>query len=195
MSQHEQYHDPESEAAKWNSAVIKFIIYTSYWNVSCVKKACRNRIYFVIAGTMLLVTAFFNFILSKKTKIKSPKRPQESLGDQGPTTVCVTEGAAPDTTLSFLHMMTGRRGGPLALTTRDRCLGLGEREESVRAMLELEQEQATALKDTDRERRRWKERRLICFSSREEPVEREMEEMDGYCEPDTTSDTAPMITN
>lgn len=144
---------------------------------------------------MLLVTAFFNFILSKKTKTKSPKRPQETYSDQGPTTACVTERAGSDSTISFFHMVTGRRGGELAPATRDRCLGLGERGESVQAMLELEQ--TAAPKDTDRERRRWKERRLISFRGREEPVEREMEEMDGYCEPepDTTSDTAPMITD
>ncbi|XP_070772704.1 transmembrane protein 72 [Enoplosus armatus] len=149
----------------------------------------------IIPGSMLLVTAFFNFILSKKTKIKSPKRPQESHGDQGPTTVCGVEGAASDSTFSFFHMVTGRRGGGLALTARDRCLGPGERGESVQAMLELEQ--TAGPKDTDEERRRWKERRLVCFRGREEPVEREMEEMDGYCEPepDTTSDTAPMITD
>lgn len=28
VSQHEQYHDPETEAVKWNSAVIQFIIIT-----------------------------------------------------------------------------------------------------------------------------------------------------------------------
>ncbi|XP_033469921.2 transmembrane protein 72 [Epinephelus lanceolatus] len=149
----------------------------------------------VIPGIMLLVTAVFNFILSKKTKIKSPKRPQESHSDQGPTTVCVTEGTASNSTASFFHMTMGRRGGGLALTSRDHCLGPGERGESVQAMLELEQ--TTAPKGTDRERRRWKERRLISLRNREEPVEREMEEMEGYSEPepDTTSDTAPMITD
>ncbi|KAF3842140.1 hypothetical protein F7725_024091 [Dissostichus mawsoni] len=71
----------------------------------------------------------------------------------------------------------------------------GERGESVQAMLELEQ--TAAPKGTDRERRWWKEGRLISLRGREEPVEREMEEMDGYCEPepDSTSDTAPMITD
>ncbi|XP_036978632.1 transmembrane protein 72 [Acanthopagrus latus] len=148
----------------------------------------------VIPGTMLLVTAFFNFILSKKSKTnKSPKRPQESQSDQGPTTVCVTEAADSDSNFSFLHMAPGRRGGGLALATRDRSLGPGERGESVQAMLELEQQTAAT---ADRERRRWRERRLICFrGSKEEPVEREMEEMDCYNEPDTTSDTAPMITD
>ncbi|XP_074501763.1 transmembrane protein 72 isoform X1 [Sebastes fasciatus] len=154
----------------------------------------------IIPGAMLLVTALFNFILSKKTKVKSPKRPQqESHGDQGPTTICVTEGAASNSTVSFFHTMTGRRGGGLALATRDHCLGPGERGESVQAMLELELEQTEAPKGTDgeRRRRRWRERKLICLRGREEPVEREMEEMDGYCEPepDTTSDTAPMITD
>lgn len=140
---------------------------------------------------MLLVTALFNFILSKKTKSTSPKRPQESFSDQGLTTVCVTEGTSSDNTLSFFHMVTGRRGPALVpSTTRDHCHGPGERGESVQAMLALEHTAAP-------KERRWKERRLTRFSGREEPVEREMEEMEEYCEPepDTTSDTAPMITD
>nr|XP_043901793.1 transmembrane protein 72 isoform X1 [Solea senegalensis] len=147
----------------------------------------------VIPGIMLLVTAVFNFILSKKTKNKTQKRPQERYSEQGLTTVCVPETAGADSSASS----PGNRVGQVALTSRDRCLSLGERGESVQAMLQLEQ---TALpKDIDRERkrRRWKERRLISLRGREEPVEREMEEMDSYCEaePDTTSDTAPMITD
>nr|XP_020457475.1 transmembrane protein 72 isoform X2 [Monopterus albus] len=129
----------------------------------------------IIPGTMLLVTAFFNFILSKKIKPKSPKRPQESYGDQNLATVCIT----------------GRRGGGLAPTTQDPSLSLGERGESIQAMLNLEQ----TAKDTGREQKSWKERRQICFRDREEPAESVME-MDGYyeLEPDT-SDTAPMITD
>ena len=163
-------------------------------NVSFKETIFKNIYTFWLAGTMLLVTAFFNFILSKKSKTnKSPKRPQESQSDQGPTTVCVTEAADSDSNFSFLHMAPGRRGGGLALATRDRSLSPGERGESVQAMLELEQQTAAT---ADRERRRWRERRLICFrGSKEEPVEREMEEMDCYNEPDTTSDTAPMITD
>ncbi|KAA8583846.1 hypothetical protein FQN60_015054, partial [Etheostoma spectabile] len=74
--------------------------------------------------------------------------------------------------------VTGRKAGVLGLPNRDRCLGPGERGDSVQAMLDLEQ--TAAPKGTDRERRRWKERRLIGLRGREEPVEREMEEMDGY---------------
>ncbi|XP_047459500.1 transmembrane protein 72 [Mugil cephalus] len=143
----------------------------------------------VIPGTMLLVTAFFNFILSKKTKTKSAKSQQESYSDQGPTSVS-------DSTFSFLHVVTGRRGPALALISRDQCLGQGERGESVQAMLELDQTAAPKDNDRERRRRRWKEMRPM-LRGKEEPVEREMEEMDGYCEsePDTTSDTAPMITD
>lgn len=141
---------------------------------------------------MLLVTAFFNFILSKKTKTNSLKPPQES--DQGPTTVCVTERVLSQSSFSFLHFGTSRRGGGLALTSRNCWLSLRERGESIQAMLELEQSAAPT--EADRERRRCKERRLIFFRHKEEPVEREMEEMDCYSEPDvdTTSDTAAMIT-
>ncbi|KAI9535269.1 hypothetical protein NQZ68_002823 [Dissostichus eleginoides] len=112
----------------------------------------------IIPGIMLLVTALFNFILSKKTKPKPPKRPQGSHSDQGPTTVC-------------------EKGGTCSGNQRP-LPRPGERGESVQAMLELEQ--TAAPKGTDRERRWWKEGRLISFRGREEPVEREMEEMDRY---------------
>ncbi|KAM9364962.1 transmembrane protein 72 [Pholidichthys leucotaenia] len=141
----------------------------------------------VIPGSMLLVTALFNFILSKKSNTKPPKAPQESYSDQGPTAICVTGGSGSGSTFSFFHMLTGRSGKKLVLATM-------ERGESIQAILEMDQTAAPS--DTEGERTRWKERRLICFRSREEPVEREMEKMDGCCEsePDTTSDTAPMIT-
>ncbi|XP_074531583.1 transmembrane protein 72 [Halichoeres trimaculatus] len=150
----------------------------------------------IIPGIMLLVTALFNFVLSKKTKKKCPKRPQENHNDPGPTTVCVSQGAPSHiSSFSFLHVLTGRRGGGGGVTppTRDPSFSPGEGGESVQAMLELQQ--TTAPRDSDRERRRWTGR--MCFRGREEPVEREMEEMEGYgeAETDTTSDTAPMITD
>lgn len=139
---------------------------------------------------MLLLTAFFNFILSKKTKVRRPKEPQEDQsGIQGLAPMCVTDGGArSQSSLPFLHLGTGRRGTGLALAIADRG-------ESVQAMLEAEQTAAPT--DGDRERRRWRERRLIFSRRREEPVEREMEEMERCSEPDadTTSDTAPMITD
>ncbi|KAM3863237.1 transmembrane protein 72 [Diretmus argenteus] len=147
----------------------------------------------VIPGTMLLVTALFNFILSKKAKAESPKRPEESYNDPGLTTVCVTERGDSESTFSFFHMVTGRRGAGLAFATRDSCLGQGERGESIQAMLELEQ--TAAPKETEMERRKWNERIQGCFTGRGGPVEREMEELERYCEPETTSDTAPMITD
>ncbi|TNN00045.1 transmembrane protein 72 isoform X2 [Takifugu flavidus] len=141
----------------------------------------------VIPGTMLLLTASFNFILSKKTKVRRPKEPQEGIQGLAPT--CATDGGArSQSSLPFLHLGTGRRATGLALAIIDRG-------ESVQAMLEAEQTAAPA--DGDRERRRWRERRLIFSRRREEPVEREMEEMERCSEPDadTTSDTAPMITD
>uniref|UniRef100_A0A3Q4MLQ4 Transmembrane protein 72 n=1 Tax=Neolamprologus brichardi TaxID=32507 RepID=A0A3Q4MLQ4_NEOBR len=65
-------------------------------------------VWHAIIPTMLLVTAFFNFILSKKTKTKPPKSPQESFSNQGPTAVFVTESTGSDGTFSFFHMVTGR---------------------------------------------------------------------------------------
>lgn len=134
---------------------------------------------------MLLLTAFFNFILSKKTKVRPSKQPQEGQsGNQGLTPMCATDGGAlSQSSFSFLHLGTGRRVGGLALAIRDSG-------ESVQAMLEAEQ--TVAPSDADRERRRW-----IFSRRREQPVEREMEEMERCSEPDadTTSDTAPMITD
>ncbi|XP_061601438.1 transmembrane protein 72 [Cololabis saira] len=140
----------------------------------------------IIPGSMLLVTAFFNFILSKKTK--SPKSPQDIHSDHNPTSGCVTEGSGSDSAVSFFQAVTGRREE--AIAGRDHCFASEETGESVQAMLEQAQTQVTG-----GERRRWNEKRLIWFRGRQEPVEREMEEMDGCCdpEPDTTSDTARMI--
>ncbi|XP_014838022.1 PREDICTED: transmembrane protein 72 [Poecilia mexicana] len=144
----------------------------------------------IIPGSMLLVTAFFNFILSKKAKSKSPKSPPESNSDQSLTTVCVTERSGSNSASSFFQAVTGRKGGEMALTDPDHCFEPQERGESVQAM--LEQGQTVAPAHTERRRRSWKE--VIWFREREEPVEREMEEMN-ESEPDTTSDTAPMITD
>ncbi|XP_043992019.1 transmembrane protein 72 isoform X1 [Gambusia affinis] len=143
----------------------------------------------IIPGSMLLVTAFFNFILSKKAKIKSPKSPPESNSDQSLTTVCVAERSGSNGTSSIFQAVTGRKGGQMAFTDPDHCFEPQERGESIQAM--LEQEQTVAPVHTER-RRRWKE--MIWFRDREEPVERELEEMN-ESEPDTTSDTAPMITD
>uniref|UniRef100_A0A3B5M883 Transmembrane protein 72 n=1 Tax=Xiphophorus couchianus TaxID=32473 RepID=A0A3B5M883_9TELE len=125
----------------------------------------------IIPGSMLLVTAFFNFILSKKAKTKSPKSPPESNGDQSQTTV--TERSGSNGTSSFFQAVMGRKGGEMALTDPDYCFEPQDRGESVQAM--LEQVQTVAPAHTERRKRGWKE--MIWFREREEPVEREMEEM------------------
>lgn len=164
----------------------------STWVAPCADQLmlCLYCLISLNVGTMLLVTAFFNFILSKKTKVGPPKQPEGQSCSQGPTPACATDGGAPRS-LPFLHLGIGRRVGALALAVRDRG-------ESVQAMLEAQQTAAPT--DADRERRRWRERRLIFSRRREEAVEREMEEMEEMercSEPDadTTSDTAPMITD
>uniref|UniRef100_A0A8C5H235 Transmembrane protein 72 n=1 Tax=Gouania willdenowi TaxID=441366 RepID=A0A8C5H235_GOUWI len=136
----------------------------------------------IIPGTMLLVTAVFNFILSKKHNSQPPKRPQEIYSDHS---ICVTEGGGSDSRFSFLPVVVGRRGESLALNSVDTDLGLREQGESVRTVLDREQ--------TDQRKRHWRD--SICFRGREEPVEREMKEMDQYSEPevDTTSDTKTNI--
>lgn len=146
---------------------------------------------FFNAGSMLLVTAFFNFILSKKAKTKSPKSPAESNSDQSLTTVCMTERSGSDGTSSFFQTVTGRKGGEIALTHQDRCRDPIEGGESVQAM--LEQEQTLAPAHTEKKRRRWW-KEMMWIRGGEESVEKKIEEMN-ESEPDTTSDTAPMITD
>ncbi|XP_020776781.2 transmembrane protein 72 [Boleophthalmus pectinirostris] len=141
-----------------------------------------------IPGTMLLVTAFFNFILSKKPKASIDQ--QESDSNQNLTTVCITEQT--DKSFSFLKLVwRGRKEDGLALTKSEEeeegeDLVSCERRDNIQAML--------APKHKDRGRQKRRDRGLVCFwSSKEDPVEREMEEMDKSC--DTTSDTAPMISD
>lgn len=147
----------------------------------------------IIPGAMLLVTALFNFILSKKTKTKSFKGPHGT--DQGLTSIHVTEREVSNSASAFFHIVPGRRGLGVSLWSREPGLNLEERRDSIQAMLELQK--AAAIKQTDKKKQRWRERGLRCLRGGEEPVEREMEEMEQYCqpEPDTTSDTAPMITD
>lgn len=165
------------------------VLYVASWQ-SSVLFIPSAPCYFVNAGTMLLLTAFFNFILSKKTKARPSKEPQEGQsGNQDLTPVCAADGGAlSHSSFSFLHSGAGRRVGGLALAIRDSG-------ESVQAMLEAEQTAAPT--DADKERSKWRERRLMFSRRRERPVEREMEEVERCSEPDadTTSDTAPMITD
>ncbi len=45
VSEHEQYQDPETEAAKWNSAMFRFVIYTCGFTVTCQNIFCENVYY------------------------------------------------------------------------------------------------------------------------------------------------------
>lgn len=139
---------------------------------------------------MLLITAIFNFILSKKKKVKS-KSPLENNSNQGLTTVCMTDRPNSQSTFSVNETGTGRRREGLTVSDTDRGLSPEERE-GIQAM--LGREQTASPEDTDR-RRWWTERKLMSFRRGVEPVEREMEELDGEPEPETTSDTALMITD
>ena len=137
---------------------------------------------------MLLVTAFLNFILSKKDKSATPKAPQGR------------DPSATERGGSFLHMVPGRRVLGPPVTPRHGGAHTGEEGESIQAMLETEREHTTVTvpKEKQRESRGWRETRQVRFtSSSEGPVEREMEEMESYrdAEPETTSDTATLITD
>uniref|UniRef100_A0A8C7IBF8 Transmembrane protein 72 n=1 Tax=Oncorhynchus kisutch TaxID=8019 RepID=A0A8C7IBF8_ONCKI len=139
-----------------------------------------------LPGIMLLVTAFFNFILSKNTETVSPKDLEDNVGI---TSVCVSERGGTEHTFSFLHMAMGRRGAGLAFVPRESGLGVGARGESSRAMLEVEMEQP----GSELERVRKEKNRHVHFQ-KSATEETEMEEYHDF-EPETTSDTAPMITN
>ncbi|CAB1343343.1 unnamed protein product [Coregonus sp. 'balchen'] len=146
----------------------------------------------VIPGIMLLVTAFFNFILSKNTQTVSPKDLEDNVGI---TSVCVSERGGTEHTFSFLHMPMGRRGAGLAFVPRESGLGVGERGESSRAMLEVEMEQPGSELERGRDGgERWKEKERHVHFQNSATEETEMEEYHDF-EPETTSDTAPMITN
>ncbi|XP_037829326.1 transmembrane protein 72 isoform X2 [Kryptolebias marmoratus] len=144
----------------------------------------------IIPGSMLLMTALFNFVLSKKKKTKS-KSPLESNSNQGPTTICVTDRSNSQSTFSVFETGTGRRGEGLAVSDTVHSFSPEERE-GIQAMLGRA---LTASPEGSDRRKRWKERKLTWFKRGVEPVEREMEEIDDETEPDTTSDTAPMITD
>ncbi|XP_041722669.1 transmembrane protein 72 isoform X1 [Coregonus clupeaformis] len=145
-----------------------------------------------LPGIMLLVTAFFNFILSKNTQTVSPKDLEDNVGI---TSVCVSERGGTEHTFSFLHMPMGRRGAGLAFVPRESGLGVGERGESSRAMLEVEMEQPGSELERGRDGgERWKEKERHVHFQNSATEETEMEEYHDF-EPETTSDTAPMITN
>ncbi|KAJ8014038.1 hypothetical protein DPEC_G00036100 [Dallia pectoralis] len=135
----------------------------------------------IIPGTMLLVTAFFNFILSKNT----PKVSAKDLGDSvGIMSVCASERGGTK------HL--GRCGSGPAHVPRESGLDVGERGECSQAMLEVEMP-GSGLKQV-MNRREWKKEKKTHVNSHNGATEEnEMEEY--HDEPEITSDTAPMITN
>ncbi|KAF6731444.1 Transmembrane protein 72 [Oryzias melastigma] len=145
----------------------------------------------IIPGSMLLVTAIFNFILSKKAKCKDIKISHVCHSNQDLTTLRDAESS--DSNSSFLHAKTGRKEEGLALSDRERHLSPEDRCEHTQTM--LDKTQTPPSDNTGKTRWTWKDRRLTWFRGREKLVEKEMEEMEVYCEPETTSDTAPMITD
>uniref|UniRef100_A0A3P8ZTQ4 Uncharacterized protein n=1 Tax=Esox lucius TaxID=8010 RepID=A0A3P8ZTQ4_ESOLU len=140
----------------------------------------------VIPGTMLLVTAFFNFILSKNTQTVSPKDLDHNVGT---TSVCVSEGGGTKHTFSFLHMAMGRGGPGLAHVPRESGLGVGERGECSRAMLEVELP-GSGLKRVMNGGERMKKKTHVNLQNGA-TEETEMEEY--HDEPEITSDTDKMV--
>ena len=163
-------------------------------------------------GTMLLLTACCNFLLTKKPQTGASKGLQGGYEEQGLPTAGGAETGKPQSIFSsstcssssssFFRMGKGWGGGgeerSLVGVAEGSVSALGEGEEgSAQVMLDPE-----PTKEGDRGRRSrgwswgwgsWRERRQVCFTDRGDPVEREMEEMERYGERETTSDTAPMI--
>uniref|UniRef100_A0A3P9HC74 Transmembrane protein 72 n=1 Tax=Oryzias latipes TaxID=8090 RepID=A0A3P9HC74_ORYLA len=149
-------------------------------------------VWHAIIPSMLLVTAIFNFILSKKTNVKDTKISHVCHSNLDLTTLRDIERSDSSNTFPFLHAKTGRREDGLNLSDREHRLSPEHKGEHTQTM--LEKRQTPSSDDTGKTRWTWRDKSLTWFRGREELVERELEEMEVYCEPETTSDTAPMIT-
>ncbi|KAL0964143.1 hypothetical protein UPYG_G00319680 [Umbra pygmaea] len=141
-----------------------------------------------IPGTMLLVTAFFNFILSKNTQRVSPKDQENNVEM---TSMCVSERGGTEHTFSFFHMAISSEGASLAQVTRGSDLGVRERGEISWDMQDVELPGSGLERLINRGDRR-KDKKRHVYLQNGATVETEIED---YNEPETTSDTAPMITD
>ena len=133
-----------------------------------------------MSGTMLLVTGFLNFILSKRNKADE----QKTYSDPSLDDVHVTEGGATEHTFSFFHIITGGRPSSLAFLPSNSRLQVPQ---SVSADLQ-------GRPSPPRQIRRGSNRQG-CFGGHPEDggQETEMEEYPYMDSEETTSDKAPMI--
>ncbi|XP_073691148.1 transmembrane protein 72 [Garra rufa] len=124
----------------------------------------------VIPGVMLVVTGFFNFILSKKKKPDPPKEFRATYGDPALSSVCVTDREDAEHTLSFFHVISGKRAS--FFPSNSRLHGPTDEAQSVK--------------------NRQTDTRNVHFIESLRHSDTEMEEYEVEAE-ETTSDKAPMI--
>ncbi|XP_030628559.1 transmembrane protein 72 [Chanos chanos] len=132
----------------------------------------------IIPGTMLLVTGFVNFILSRKKKAEQSKE----TGEPGLSTIYVSDMGENEQSVSFFHVITGKRASFFPISSV-----LQSPADSTQAMLDPHHPA------THGPRARGKgDKRHVRFVK---GLDQDKTEMDGYhdMELETTSDKAPMI--
>lgn len=123
---------------------------------------------------MLLLTGLLNFILSKRKTTSPPKESRESSGD-------TTESEEPEQTVSFFHIISGKKGSCLPNNSR-----LNKSSDCSQAMLRQNHSTQNIYNPLYKA-----DPRTMCIT-KSFVDNTEMEEFDMDPE-ETTSDTAPMI--
>ncbi|XP_067277491.1 transmembrane protein 72 [Pseudorasbora parva] len=129
----------------------------------------------VIPGVMLVVTGFFNFILSKKKKPDRPKESSALYDDPALSSVSVTDGGDTEH-VSFFHIISGKRAS--FFPSNSQLHAPTDRAQSVKGQRKKGQ--------TDT--------RNVHFIESLRCSDTEMEEYHEVEPEETTSDKAPMIT-
>ncbi|KAJ8418179.1 hypothetical protein AAFF_G00138880 [Aldrovandia affinis] len=143
----------------------------------------------VIPGTMLLVTGFAYFILSKKPKPLAPKEPTDHYEDASMATDSVSDTGDAERTYSFVGIVTGKRTSVLLYVP-----SVGDAQASMdsnQAMLE----ECRTVDESDTPSRKRSQRRVhfkerVLNTAQDECEVQEYQDMD---QEETTSDKAPMI--
>ncbi|KAG7462505.1 hypothetical protein MATL_G00185560 [Megalops atlanticus] len=142
----------------------------------------------VIPGTMLLVTGFAYFILSKqkKTPPKEPVSPLESCDDAPAAAASNGDAGDVERAYSFFRIITGKRASALSYFP---SASNGEAsKDSSQAMLEESRSADSLARKRDKRRVHFKEKALHAVQD-----ETEMQEYQEMDQEETTSDKAPMI--
>ncbi|XP_062376145.1 transmembrane protein 72 isoform X1 [Sardina pilchardus] len=139
----------------------------------------------IIPGTMLLVTGFLNFTLSKRKKAEPPKlESRDAYRDPSLADVQVTEGGATEHTFSFFNVLTGGHPSSLAFLPSN-------------SRLQAPHGASAALQGCARpprqKRRTGKGQGCFGGPPEDSSQETEMEEYPYMDSEETTSDKAPMI--